>query len=138
MKRVLTFLLLIIAYMPSAAMALNESPVSLSHTFTGYTQDTETVTLNYTLHVVNSGSGPLHNVTLSNVSLFIPADEVKLYLGDIGAFSALDVSFSLVSPLPLPMTVGEVAGLPLFWSGDGVDAGGNFIEFPAESQGGAL
>ena len=111
---------------------------NVSHACTGYTEGTDTVTINFTLHVENYGSATLYNVTLSNVSLFIPSDEVKLYLGDIGAFGTLDVSFSLVSPSPLPVTVDEFVRLPLFWAGEGADAGGNFIEFPAESQGGSL
>ena len=139
MKKVLV-LLLIISYacLPSMAMALNESPISVSHTVTGYTEGSDSVTINFVLHVENHGSAPLYNVTLSNVSLFIPSEEVKLYLGDIGASETLDVSFSLVSPSPLPVTVDELAMLPLFWAGEGTGAGGNFIEFPAESQGGAL
>jgi len=139
MKKILVLLLIITyACLPSMAMALNESPVHLSHAVTGYTVGTDTVTVNFTLHLENYGSSPLHNLTLSHVSLFIPSEEVKLYLGDIGASGTLDVSFSLVSPSPLPVPVNELARLPLFWAGEGADAGGNFIEFPAESQGGSL
>jgi hypothetical protein len=139
MKRFLPLLLVIcFAFLPSAGMALNESPVYVSHTFTGYTEGTDTVTVNFTLHVENYGSAPLYNVTLSNLSLLIPSQEVTLSPGDIGASGTLDVSFSLVSPSPLPVTVDELARLPLFWAGEGTDADGNFIEFPAESQGGAL
>ena len=140
MKKVLVLLLLIIsvASLPSTGAALNVSPVYVSHTFTGYTEGADTVTVNFTLHVENYGSAPLYNVTLSNVSLFIPSEEVNLYLGNIGASGTLDVSFSLVSPSPLPVTVDELARMPIFWAGEGADAEGNFIEFPAESQGGAL
>ncbi len=139
MKKVLLLLLIIsFASLPSAVMALNESPIHLSHDFTGYTEGTDTVTINFTLHVENYGSSPLRNLTLSNVSLFIPSKELKVYLGDIGAFGTLDVSFSLVCPAPLPVTVDDFVRLPLFWAGEGADAGGNFIEFPAESRGGAL
>ena len=139
MKKALVLLMFIsFAILPSAAMALNESPVYVSHTFTGYTEGTDTVTANFILHVENYGSTPLYNVTLSNVSLFIPSGEVNLYLGNIGASGTLDVSFSLVSPSPLPVTVDELSRLPLFWAGEGTDADGNFIEFPAESLGGAL
>jgi len=139
MKKVLVLLLIIsFASLPSAVMALNESPVYVSHTVTGYTEGADTVTINFTLHVENYGSAPLYNVTLSNVSLFIPAEGAKLNLGDIGASGTRDVSFSLVSPSPLPVTIDELERLPLFWAGEGTDAGGNFIEFPAESQGGAL
>jgi hypothetical protein len=139
MKKLLSVLLLVVCFaaMPSAGMALNESPVYVSHAFTGFTEGAGTVTVNFTLHVENYGA-PLYNVTLSNVSLFIPAEEVTLNLGNIGASGTLDVSFSLVSPSPLPVTVDELARLPLFWAGEGTDANGNFIEFPAESQGGAL
>jgi hypothetical protein len=139
MKKVLLLLLIIsFASLPSTGMALNESPIHVSHAFTGYTEGADTVTMNFTLHVENYGSAPLRNLTLSNVSLFIPSKELKLYLGDLGAFGTLDVSFSLVSPAPLPVTVDDFVRLPLFWAGEGADAGGNFIEFPAESQGGAL
>jgi len=140
MKKLLVVWLLVIAFasLPSAARALNESPVNVSHTLTGYTEGPETVTVNFILHVENYGSAPLYNVTLSNVSLFIPSGEVNLYLGNIGASGTLDVSFSLVSPSPLPVTVDELSRLPLFWAGEGTDADGNFIEFPAESLGGAL
>ena len=138
MKKVLLLLIISFACLPSAVMALNESPIYMSHAVTGHTEGPDTVTINFTLHVENYGSVPLYNVTLSNVSLFIPSEEVKLYLGDIGAFGTLDVSFSLVSPSPLPVTVDEFVRLPLFWAGEGADAGGNFIEFPAESQGGSL
>jgi hypothetical protein len=140
MKKLLVALLLVIsfAFLPSAAMALNESPVYVSHTFTGYTEGPGTVTVNFILHVENYGGAPLYNVTLSNVSLFIPSGEVTLHLGNIGASGTLDVPFSLVSPSPLPVTVDELARLPLFWAGEGTDTDGNFIEFPAESLGGAL
>jgi len=139
MKKVLVlFLVISFASLPSMAMALNESPVHLSHAVTGYTVGTDTVTVNFTLHVENYGSAPLYNVTLSSVSLFIPSEEVKLYVGDIVASGTIDVSFSLVSPSPLPVTVDKLATLPLFWAGECTGAGGNFIEFPAESQGGAL
>jgi hypothetical protein len=139
MKKVFVLLLIIsFASLPSTGAALNVSPVYVSHTFTGYTEGADTVTVNFTLHVENYGNAPLYNVTLSNVSLFIPSEEVSLYLGDIAASGTLDVSFSLVSPSPLPVTVDELARLPLFWGGEGTDAGGNFIEFPAESRGGAL
>ena len=140
MKKFLVVLLLVISFasLPSVAMALNESPVYVSHTFTGYTEGPETVTVNFILHVENYGSAPLYNVTLSNVSLFIPSEEVTLNLGNIGASGTRDVSFSLVVPSPLPVAVDELSRLPLFWAGEGTDADGNFIEFPAESMGGAL
>ncbi|SPP99878.1 exported hypothetical protein [Candidatus Sulfobium mesophilum] len=140
MKKILAVLVFVIScsFLPSSGMALNESPVYVSHTFTGYTEGADTVTVNFTLHVENHGSASLYNVTLSSVSLFIPSEGVNLHLGDIGASGAIDVSFSLVSPSPLPVPIAELKRLPLFWAGEGMDAGGNFIEFPAESQGGAL
>ena len=140
MKKLLAVLFMVVSFasLPSVAMALNESPVYVSHTFTGFTEGAGTVTVNFTLHVENYGSAPLYNITLSNVSLFIPSEEVTLNLGDIGASGTVDISFSLVTPSPLAVTVDELARLPLFWAGEGTDADGNFIEFPAESLGGAL
>ncbi len=133
MRRVLlTMLAVSLAFVMWAGMAWAEPPVYLSHTLTGYTEGVDTVTLDYVLHVENMGAGAVYNLVLSHVPLMIIAEpDVSLGIGTIEANGAVDVTFTIVTPLLLSQE--EFMELPLFWAGEGEDANYNFIEFPAES-----
>ena len=115
--------------------------INLSHTLTGVTEGIETATLDVTLHVENSSLTDHTNLVLGYVPYFIIAvDPVSVNLATIGAYEAIDVPITIVTPLPFNEAVFEYA--PLFWAGehDNPDGTAALIEFPAESRhlGGAL
>jgi hypothetical protein len=134
MKRFLLSLLgVLLVFVFSAGMAWAESPVYLCHTLTTYTAGTDTVTLDYVLHVENTEAEPVYNLALSHVPLMlIPEPEVSLNIGTIEAYGAVDVMFTIATPMLLSQD--EVSGRPLFWVGEGQDANNAFIEFPADSS----
>ena len=120
-------------------------PLSLSHTLSGVTEGTDTVTLDIALHVENRGGGDLSNVTLSYVPLYIFATrDVTVVVGELGVGASADMAFSLTMPtFQEPFDEAAFAGERLFWAGEGTDSSGLPVEFPAMSQravidGGAL
>jgi hypothetical protein len=133
MKRGFLPVLIFTALLLPAGTVQAESPIYLSHTLTSYSEGAGSVTLGFLLHVENPGGAPLYNLTLSNVPLaMITQEEVSLHIGDIEAGGSLDIPFSLVTPMLLSQD--EFSEQPLFWAGECLDGGGNFIEFPAESH----
>ncbi len=141
MKRVfLQGIFFAVLLLPAGAVQA-ESPIYLSHTLTSFTAGADSVTLGFSLHVVNPSGAPLYNLTLSNVPLtIITLEEVSLPIGYIEAGGSVDITFSVVTPMLLGQD--DFSRQPLFWTGEYKDGGGNLIEFPAESlpasAGGAL
>lgn len=136
MKRIAA--LLFLCWLIPAGMAWAESPVVVSHVLTGYEMGTDSVVLNYTLTVKNSGNSSLTNLTLSNVPLFIISkDRATLNIGNLDSQAEIQVPFTVTTPMLLIEP--EFKNQPLFWAGECTDTSGNFIEFPARSvEGGVL
>jgi len=136
MKR-LAVLLFLVWLMP-AGTVWAESPVEVSHVLTGYEMGTDSVILNYTLTVKNTGNSSLTNLTLSHVPLFIISkDRATLNIGNLDPQSEVQVPFTVTTPMLLIEP--ELKNQPLFWAGECTDESGNFIEFPARSvEGGVL
>ncbi len=133
MKRKFLALLIFSVLLLLGGMARAESPLYLSHTLTSSTEGADSVTLDFVLHIKNTGSAPLYNLTLSYVPLVIMTpEEVSLHIGDIEAGGSRDVPFTLVTPILISQD--EFFRHPLFWAGECLDAGGNPVEFPAESH----
>jgi len=131
MKRLAVLLFLV--WLIPAGMVWAESPVVVSHVMTGYDRGAESVVLNYTLTVKNSGNSGLTNLTLSHVPLFIISkDRATLNIGNLGPQAEIQVSFTLTTPMLLSES--EFKSQPIFWAGECMDASGNFIEFPAKSN----
>lgn len=130
----LVFLVLLM----TAGMAWAESPILVSHTLTGYSMGSDSVILNYTLNVKNSGESSVHNVTLTQVPLFIiTRDRVTLNIGSLEPQGEMQIPFTFITPMLLNQS--EISAQPLFWAGEYIDNNGNLIEFPARSvNGGAL
>lgn len=131
MKKIIIFVFALALIMP-LEQALAQSPVHLNHTLTGYTQGIDSVTLDYVLHVENTGVEPLYNLSLSYVPMVIISESnVSLDIGVIEANGLVDVTFTIVTPMLLSQE--EFSESPLFWAGEAADPNNAFIEFPADS-----
>lgn len=130
--------LLFLAWLIPTATAWAVSPVVVSHTLTGYTMGTDSVTLSYTLNVKNIGTSSISNVTLSLVPLMITSrEQIKLNVATLDPQAETQIPFAFTTPMLLDQSV--FSQQPLFWAGTCADSSGNLIEFPATSvQGGAL
>ncbi len=130
--------LLFLGWLIPAGMAWAESPVLVSHTLTSYNKGADSVVLNFTLTVKNSGTSSISNLTLSYVPLMIISkDQATLNIGNIDPQAEIKVPFALTTPMLLDQNM--FSQQPLFWAGKFTDGKGNLIEFPAQSaQGGAL
>ncbi len=140
-KRAFSTVIIFAVLLLPAGVVQAESPIYLSHTLTSFTAGAGSVTLGFSLHVVNPSGAPLYNLTLSKVPLtIVTLKEVSLDIGYIEAGGSLDITFSVVTPMLLGQD--EFSRQPLFWAGEYKDGGGNLIKFPAESrpasEGGAL
>lgn len=136
MKRIAA--LLFLCWLIPAGMAWAESPVEVSHILTGYEMGTDSVILNYTLTVKNTGNSSFTNLTLSNVPLFIISrDRTTLNIGNLDPQSKIQVPFTVTTPMLLSES--EFKRQPLFWAGECTDANGNVVVFPGRSiEGGVL
>lgn len=129
-----TFLLLLICtiFLPPAAIA--EQPVSLSHTLTAYNKTDDSITLNFSLHVKNTGDKKIYKLVLSHIPLsIISTKEVSLDIGTLKSQGSADVIFTLLTPMVL--TEQEISKHPLLWAVKYIDSSDNPIEFSAESRG---
>lgn len=132
MKRLL--LTIVTSLLLTFGAASAQSPIYLEHTLSSYSHGADTVTLEFSLNVENTGDTPLYNITLSNVPLMIfSAEDVSLNIGDLGPQESVGLSFSLTTPM-LFLSEEKFLRYPLFWAGEGMDGSGNFIEFPATSH----
>ncbi len=135
-KRFAVFQLLVLLLMPAGAVWA-EQPVSVSHTLTGYTLGTDTVTLGYTLTVKNLGEGSISNVTLSQVPLvIISQNQISLDIVSLAPQAEIQVPFTVTTPML--MSESEFRSQPLFWAGTYTDSGGSLVEFPASSIDGGI
>lgn len=136
MMKQLAVLLLLVWLMP-AGTVWAESPIAVRHVLTGYDRGPDSVILNYTLTVKNSGNSSLTNLTLSNVPLFIISkDRTTVNIGNLDQQSEAQVLFTVTTPMLISES--EFKNQPLFWAGECTDASGNFIEFPARSNDGGV
>lgn len=135
-KRFLT--LLFLGWLIPAGMAWAESPVSVSHTLTGYSKGADSVVLNYTLTVKNSGTSPVSNLVLIYAPLAISnTSAITLNIGNLDPQKEIQVPFILTTPLILDQN--KFSEQPLFWAGECTDSNGGLMEFPARSvEGGVL
>lgn len=137
MKRKFAALVLLVLLIPIGT-AWADPPILVSHSMTGYTMGPDSVILDYTLTVKNSGDSSVQDLTLSQVPLFfITTTETTLHIGNLQPEGEVLVPFTLVTPMTIEQT--EFAGQPLFWAGEFTNGSGELIEFPAGSiEGGSL
>lgn len=129
--------LLVFGWLLSAGAAWAESPVSVSHTMTGYTMGTDTVTLTYNLTVKNTSAGSISNVTLAHVPLFLfSRDEIVLNIAMLDPQAEALIPFTVMTPMLLSES--EFRHQALFWAGSCTDSTGSLIEFPAKSLEGGV
>lgn len=135
-KRFLALLLL--GWLIPVSLAWAESPVLVSHTLTGYSMGADSVVLNYTLTIKNSGTSSISNLTLSYVPLMIISkDQITLNIGNLDPQAEIKVSFTVTTPMLLDQAV--FSRQTLFWAGKYTDSNDAVIKFPVRSnQGGAL
>ncbi len=116
-----------------AAETAPAPPVILTHTLTSSSTEGDTISLNFTIHVVNQGDRAFSDMTLNFVPLppFGP-EGCTLYVGDLGPYQSGDFSVMVVTPARL--SADKFSQRPLFWTGKCLDAQGRLVEFPATSR----
>lgn len=133
MRRILLLLVIGMASATWPGVACAGSPIYLDHTLTSYTLGSDSVTLDYVLHVENPGAATFYSLTLSYVPrMVISQDDFILDIGTIEAYEFIDIPFRIVTPMLLNEEL--FSELPLFWAGEGADSNKTFIEFPADSS----
>jgi hypothetical protein len=110
-----------------------DPPVIVTHTLTGYSKGPSSVTLEYSLHVVNPGETPLADLTLSLVPRppFVTT-RTTVTVGFLGPKQSADMPMKLVTPLLLEKDHFSQKTLP--WAGKGLNAEGKRVEFPVKSR----
>ena len=141
MRKGIVTALVFFALILAPALPAFAQDIYLSHTLNGFTEGTDTATLDITLHVENLGATDLSNLVLSYVPFIVIAvDEVTVNVASIMAEQNLDIPITIVTSLPFDE--GFVEQEPLFWAGEyeNNDGSENPVEFPAISNhtGGAL
>lgn len=134
MRKRLVIVLVFFALMLTFSVSAFVEDINLSHTLTGFIEGADSVTLNITLHVTNSGLTAYNNLKLSYVPFMVIAiEEVKVNLTTIEAGQTLDIPITIVTPVPFNRNIFEEA--TLFWAGelDNPDVSGAIVEFPASS-----
>ena len=134
MKRVFTgFLIALTMNLLAVFACAAEPPVIVTHTLTNYSEGPSSLTLDYSLHVENTGDTPLTDLSLSLVPRppFVATTTV-VDVGSLAPKQSTDVTVSLVSRFLL----GEdhFQRLPLSWAGECLNAGGKLLEFPVKSR----
>lgn len=131
LKRMFLLILSIYLLLPLTAGA--EPPAQLSHTMTGYSKGNDFVTLNFSLHVKNTGDKKVFNLILSYLPLsIISTKDVSLNIGNLKSQGAVDIDFTLITPMLLNEQ--EISKQPLFWAGKYTDGGDNLNEFSEVSH----
>jgi hypothetical protein len=122
----------------SLSAAGAESPILASHSMTGSRMAADSVVLNYTLTVKNTGENAVSGLVLTYVPLFIPsAERISVDIKSLGSQAEIQVPLTVVTPLLLDQNA--ILRQPLFWAGEYTDGDGNRIEVPVRSiEGGAL
>src|SRR3990172_10465582 len=114
MKRLL--LIIVMSLLMTFGVVSAQSPIHLKHPISSYSMGADSVTLEFSLDVENTGDTPLYNITLSHVPLMIfSAEDVSLNFGDLGSYENAGLSFSLTTPM-LFFSEDEFLRLPLFWA----------------------
>jgi hypothetical protein len=109
----------------------------VDHALTGYTKSPSSVTLDYTLHVVNPGAGTFFNLSLSLAPLPpLIAGGTSVTVGYLGPHESTDVTLQISTPA---MTDPEqFSHNSLFWIGKHEDLEGKPVEFPLRSRPGTF
>ncbi len=119
--------------LPAASAWGGESRIVVTHTLTGYNMGTNTVTVDYSLHVVNNGEAPVVNLSLSLVPMppFV-GNRTMVNVGYLGARQSADVPLRLVTRTVL--SAERFSQQPLFLVGKYLDGEGNPAQFPVKSK----
>jgi hypothetical protein len=129
MKKSLRRLFMVLAFLqfPALAGAL-EAPVSVSHELTSTFQGTTGLSLNYTVHLKNTGESALTDLVLSLVPRppFITRERV-LKLPFLGEGETADLELELLTAQEPDFEAMTFAQLS--FAGKGVDAEGHPVEF---------
>jgi hypothetical protein len=134
MKRMLAGLFIVLAMNLFAGVTHAAGPkLALDHTLTGYSKGATTVTLDYSLHIVNPGDTPLANLSLSLVPLPpLISQRTTVNVGYLGPHQSTYVSLQIVTPALLDAD--RFSRNPLSWAGKYLDVEGKQIEFPVQSK----
>ncbi len=134
MNRSFAGLLVLLAILVPAGLAYGaESRFMVSHTLEGYNKGTATVTLDYSLHVMNNSDTPVIDLSLSLVPMppFI-TNKTTVNVGYLGAHQSADVSLQLVTNTLLGAD--RFSQHHLFFVGKYIDGEGKPVEFPVKSK----
>jgi hypothetical protein len=127
--------LLLLGWLIPAGLVWAEPPVTVSHTLTGYTMGANTVTLSYTLHAKNAGTGSVSNLTLSLLSVPVVTEEqLTLNIATLEPQEEVHIPFTLTALLLREQNFFQE--MPLLWECEGVAAGLDPVRFPVISIGG--
>ncbi|UFS71250.1 hypothetical protein LPW11_03425 [Geomonas sp. RF6] len=128
--RFLFFLALVVA--ASFAHA-SDSPLVLAHHLTGFNPQASATTVDYTLHVHNSGDTAVTEISLSLVPVIpVLGKGTTLNIAYLGPNEVTDVTLQVESRLMVDKP--RYAGATLFWTGRCVDSNGKVVEFPVKSR----
>lgn len=109
-----------------------DSPVILSHQVTGYEKGQQSVSISYTIQVVNPGTASLSDLTLTVIPSHVRAtDTTTLAVGALPAKQAREMSLQLKGIPAIPKDY--LSREPLFLSGKCIDGDGRVLEFPVTS-----
>jgi uncharacterized membrane protein len=132
MKRIFAVLCVVLA-VNMASYAI-ESPVTVTHKLVRYQSGPELATVQYALHVENSGKKPLTDLTLQVVRSQIlrpPTPDFKI--GTLSAGESRDLSLTIETPADIPRE--RVLRQPLLLAGK-CRSHGKVLEFPVRSHAG--
>ena len=134
MDRVLAGLLVMLAMNLAASFThAGESPLIVGHSLTGYSKGTTSVTLDYSLFIVNPGDTPLADLSLSLVPLPpLTAQGTTVSINYLGPKQSAQLFMQVVSPALLDEE--RFSQRPLFWAGRYTDMEGKLVEFPVQSK----
>ena len=134
MKKSFTGFLIAVTINISAVIACAaDPPVSMTHDLTGYEKGPKSITLEYSLHLVNTGETPIGDLSLSLVPrLPFVTTSTSFDIGYLAPEQSADVTVKMVTPLSLDRE--QFSKRALYWAGECLDAEGKLVEFPLKSR----
>lgn len=110
-----------------------EPRLVVGHSLTGYSKAASSVTLDYSLFIVNPGDTPLTDLSLSLVPLPpLTAQGTPASISYLGPKQSAQLFIQVVSPGLLDEE--RFSQRPLFWAGRYIDMEGKQVEFPVQSK----
>lgn len=110
-----------------------EPRLVVGHSLTGYSKGATSVTLDYSLYIVNPGDTPLADLSLSLVPLPpLTAQGTTVSVSYLGPQQSAQLFMQVVSPALLDED--RFSQRLLFWAGRYTDIEGKQVEFPVQSK----